>query len=177
MDPTHSDVKENGSDRSAGKGRGKQTRYEKSWYGVNKNTEYRGRKSDVDKAATVKKTGLVVSEGKVKGKTVQVLRDQGCTTVLVKRTSMVPKSQFTRKKVKQQLANGMKVTCPEALITVETLYYCGETIAACMKRPVYDLVIGNIEGVNDGRNEAVNAVVTRSQSLVEGGKKQVNLKI
>ncbi|KAK3883863.1 hypothetical protein Pcinc_011831 [Petrolisthes cinctipes] len=46
-----------------------------------------------------------------------------------------------------------------------------------MKRPVYDLVICNVEGVYNKRNEIVNAVVTRSQSLVEGGKKQVNLKI
>lgn len=141
-----------------------------------KNKDNRGRKGDVDKAAAVKTTGLVVDEGTVEGNAVQVLRDQGCTTVLVKR-ALVPKTRLTGKQVKLQMANGMMVTCPEALINVVTPYYSGETLAACMKRPVYDLVIGNVEGVNDDGDETVNAVVTRSQSQVEGSKKVVNLRI
>ena len=42
-----------------------------------------------------------------------MLRDQGCTTVLV-RLSLVPSSQLSGRKVAVQMANGTVDVCPEA---------------------------------------------------------------
>ena len=45
------------------------------------------------------------------------------------------------------------------------------TTAVCMKSPIYDLIIGNIQGVHDdiGSQEALQAVQTRSQAKASKG--------
>ena len=44
------------------------------------------------------------------------------------------------------LADGTTNQYKVAHITVDTPYYKGELEAVCMKRPLYDLIIGNILG-------------------------------
>ena len=105
---------------------------------------------------------------------VEVLRDQGCTTVLVKE-SLVPKYKFTGNKVQVVMANGMKFKYPEAMINVNTPFYVGETLAACLKTPIYDLVIGQIEGATNGDKVEISAVTTRQQK--DQIKRQPKLKV
>ncbi|XP_042878233.1 uncharacterized protein LOC122257193 [Penaeus japonicus] len=83
-------------------------------------------------AAFANKHGrLNVAKGEVEGVAVEVLRDQGCDTVLVK-TSLVPRCKFTE-------------------------------VSACLENPVYDLVIGQVEGVRQDETVKLGAVTTRQQ--------------
>ena len=61
-----------------------------------------------------------------------------------------------------------------AMVDVYTPYLCGRVKAFCMKTPVYDLIIGNVEGVRnvdapDPHWDAERcAVTTRRQAKTEG---------
>jgi len=105
---------------------------------------------------------LNVARGEVEGTSVNVLRDQGCDTVLVK-ASLVPRCKFTGRHVSVKMANGMVFTYPEANIQVKCPFYVGDALAACLESPVYDLVIGQVEGVRDGETVKLGAVTTRQQ--------------
>ena len=96
---------------------------------------------------------LNISRGKVEGVEVDVLRDSGCTIVVVKK-SLVPKSKFTGKESICLLANGLVYGYPEAIINVKSRYFTGKTRAICMPNPIVDLIIGLIDGSTDGKNEA-----------------------
>ena len=80
---------------------------------------------------------------------------------------------------------------PVAVIEVNTSYFIGKTEALCMPKPVYDLVLGNIQGVRSadnpetdwncqptiakGKTMEANAVETRAQKIKQ--KKQDTLKV
>ena len=121
---------------------------------------------------------MPVREGYIGQVKVSVLRDSGCNSVIVKE-GLVQKEQLTGKSLHCTLADGTKRKFPVAVIKVNTPYFKGQVEALCMPRPVYDLVIGNIEGVRAAdqpdknwrdHNESkatetgvVNAVQTRAQ--------------
>ena len=88
---------------------------------------------------------MPVSEGTIDGKSVTVLRDTGCSTVVVRR-SLVPDDKLTGQEQRCVLIDGTIRRTPVAKIYVST-YYSGLTTAVCMKNPIYDLIIGNVEGV------------------------------
>ncbi|XP_037790572.1 uncharacterized protein LOC119585923 [Penaeus monodon] len=92
---------------------------------------------------------LMIARGKVEGVRVDVFRDPGCTTVLVK-DSLVPRSKFTGRMVDIRMANNMVFKYPEAFIYVDTPFFTGNSLAACLPDPIYELVIGAIEGSTDG---------------------------
>lgn len=131
-----------------------------------------------DKAAVAKGLGkLKIAKGTVEGKKVDVLRDPGCTTVLVKE-SLVPKGKFTGNTIRVTLANRMEFDYPEAKISMDTPFFVGESFAACLKTPICDLVIGEIEGATDGKVKSeVSAVTTRQQSRSEQTKLTPKLKV
>lgn len=135
------------------------------------------KKLDSEKAAVATNCRLIVSDGKVEGKDVKVLRDQGCTTVIVRR-SLVPKSKFTGREVELTMANGMNFKYPEVEISVQTPYYSGITLAACIDNPVYDLIVGQIDGVRSvGEGSEVSAAVTRQRSKQARDEPNVKLKV
>lgn len=99
------------------------------------------------------------------------------TTVLVKE-SLVPKCKFTGNKIKVVMANGRKFTYPEARITMNIPFFVGDTLAACLKSPLFDLVIGQIDGVTNGVvNIDVGAVTTRQEARNEQTKSAPKLKV
>ena len=91
---------------------------------------------------------MPVKEGTVEGKTVNVLRDTGCSTVVVRR-SLVPDNKLTGHEERCILIDGTIRRTPVAEIHIETPYYTRMTTAVRMKRPIYDLIVGNIQGVHD----------------------------
>ncbi|XP_068240734.1 uncharacterized protein [Palaemon carinicauda] len=124
-------------------------------------------KGATEKAAVVGHGGkLMVDKGTVEGVEVNVFRDPGCTTVLVKR-ALVPKHKFTGKHVDLKMANNQVFRYPEAIVDVVSPYFTGETLAACMPDPIYDLVIGAIDGSTDGLSTEVSAVTTRLQNQMQ----------
>ena len=97
-----------------------------------------------------------------------VLRDTGCTSVLVKRNFVNPDQYTGKYAVLRMVDNSMKAV-PTATIHVDTPYYTGDVEAMCMPDVVCDLIIGNVEGAKDpGDLKEINpeacAAVTRAQA-------------
>ena len=88
---------------------------------------------------------LPTAIGTVNGKEVRVLRDTGCTGVVVRR-SLVSDGQMLNKQSGVTLINNYKQRCPVARINVDCPFFRGTTDALCIDDPAHDLVIGNIEG-------------------------------
>ncbi|XP_033728194.1 uncharacterized protein LOC117317492 [Pecten maximus] len=88
---------------------------------------------------------MPVVEGVVGSQRVSVLRDTGCSGVVVKR-SLVTEDQMTGEVRACTLADGSSLKVPTATVVVDTPYYVGPVVAWCMETPVYDLILGNIDG-------------------------------
>ena len=88
---------------------------------------------------------LPTAIGTVNCKEVRVLRDTGCTGVVVRR-SLVSDGQMLNKKSGVTLINNYKQRCPMARINIDCPFFRGSTDALCIEDPAHDLVIGNIEG-------------------------------
>ena len=88
---------------------------------------------------------LPTAVGTVNGKEVRVLRDTGCTGVVVRR-SLVSDGQMLNKQSGVTLINNYKQRCPMARINIDSQFFRGSTDALCIDDPAHDLVIGNIEG-------------------------------
>ena len=78
------------------------------------------------------------------GKGVRVLRDTGCTGIVVRR-DLVSYEQMLGKELDVTLINESKLKYPVAHISVECPFFHGITEALCMEDTLYDLVIGNID--------------------------------
>ena len=84
-------------------------------------------------------------EGMIGGQRVKVLRDTGCSGVVVKKR-LVEKGQLTgERKIIARIDNTV-VEVPVAKIEVKTPYFSGKVDAMCLEDALYDLVIGNIQG-------------------------------
>ncbi|CAN7948864.1 unnamed protein product, partial [Ixodes hexagonus] len=88
---------------------------------------------------------MPVVRGEVGGRAVTVLRDSGCNTVVVKR-DLVPDHKLTGASSPVFLLDRTVKYLPEAEIDVRTPYFTGRLTAKCMDNPLYDLVLGNVEG-------------------------------
>ena len=88
---------------------------------------------------------LPTAIGTVNGKEIRVLRDTGCTGVVVRR-SLVSDGQMLNKQSGVTLVNNYKQRCPMARINIDCPFFRGSTDALCIDDPAHDLVIGNIEG-------------------------------
>ncbi|XP_064468579.1 uncharacterized protein LOC135380569 [Ornithodoros turicata] len=95
--------------------------------------------------------GMPVRRGKIKGQEISVLRDTGSNTVVV-RKSLVSEDEMTGTKSPVYLVDGTIRVLPEAIIVVQTPFYCGEVVAKCTEEPLYDLILGNICNVREADN-------------------------
>ncbi|PIK56830.1 hypothetical protein BSL78_06232 [Apostichopus japonicus] len=97
------------------------------------------------------KERMPVVEGYLKGRKVSVLRDSGCSGVIVRR-DLISNDQLTGVDQLCVLIDGTVRKIPEANVAVDTPFFTGSLKALCMKRPVYDLIIGNVPGVRGPEN-------------------------
>ena len=88
---------------------------------------------------------LPTAIGTLNGKEVRVLRDTGCTGVVVRR-SLVSDGQMLSKQSGVTLINNYKQRCPLAHINIDCPFFRGSTDELCIDDLAHDLVIGNIEG-------------------------------
>jgi len=88
---------------------------------------------------------MPVSDGLLEDQPVKVLRDSGCTTVVVRR-SLVPEDKLTGQEERCVLIDGTVRRTPVAQIHLETPYYTGTTKAVCMNNPLFDVIVANIPG-------------------------------
>ena len=98
---------------------------------------------------------MPVKDGWCSGKKVTVLRDTGCSTVVV-RSSLVSKEQLTGEKTMCVLIDGTVRRAPVANIYVESPYLSGKVRAVCMEQPLYDIIIGNVDGAKDPEDDSTN---------------------
>jgi len=87
---------------------------------------------------------MPAAKGTVEGKPATVLRDTGCSSIVVRR-SLLP-DKLTGQEALCILIDGTIRRTPVAEILVDTPYYRGLTTAVCMTNPIYDLIIGNVKG-------------------------------
>ena len=88
---------------------------------------------------------MPIAKGTLFDHTVCVLRDTGCSTVMVRR-SLVPDSCLTRETVICGLIDGTPRRNTVARVSVDTPFLKDEVkaICTCMSSPMYDLIIGNV---------------------------------
>jgi len=84
--------------------------------------------------------------GWIGDRNVSVLRDTGCSTVVIKR-SLVDNNQLTGAEETCVLIDDTVRKTPVAEVEVNTPYYQGKVRTVCMRDPLYDVIIGNISGV------------------------------
>ena len=88
---------------------------------------------------------MPVVKGRVGVKTVDVLRDTGCSGIVVKK-NLVSEDQFTGDFNVMLLIDNTARKVPIARITVDTPYLKGQVEAQCLPDAIYDLIISNVPG-------------------------------
>ncbi|KAH7961843.1 hypothetical protein HPB52_012636 [Rhipicephalus sanguineus] len=97
---------------------------------------------------------LPVRRGFLESQPVSVLRDTGCNTVVV-RHSLIPREKMTGTTSPVFLLDRTIRYLPEAIVFLDTPFFTGLARVKCMRDPLYDVVLGNIEGArppNDPTN-------------------------
>ena len=111
-------------------------------------------------------------QGFVGEKPVEVLRDTGCSGVIVSK-DLVPESAYTGRSQTMVTVDYSSRVVPEVKVSIDTPYYKGEVLALCVEKPLVGLIIGNIPGARERNNPDINwvpalAVQTRAQARREG---------
>ena len=111
-------------------------------------------------------------QGFVGEKPVEVLRDTGCSGVIVSK-DLVPESAYTGRSQTMVMVDYSSRVVPEVKVSIDTPYYKGEVLALCVEKPLLGLIIGNIPGARKRNNPDINwvpalAVQTRAQAKREG---------
>ena len=111
-------------------------------------------------------------QGFVGEKPVEVLRDTGCSGVIVSK-DLVPASAYTGRSQTMVMVDYSSRVVPEVKVSIDTPYYKGEVLALCVEKPFVGLIIGNIPGARERNNPDINwvpalAVETRAQARREG---------
>ena len=100
-------------------------------------------------------TVMPVLIGLVNGQSVNVLRDTGCSGIVVKQELVEP-NQFTDRIQACMLINGEIIKVPIVKITIDSPYLTKTVEAMCMKNPIYDLVVGNVEDARPPDDPNIN---------------------
>ena len=101
---------------------------------------------------------MPVTEGRLGEIKISVLRDTGCSGVVVGKC-LIDTDQLTGVEQTCMLADGSKIKNPMTEVSIET----HKTEAWCMDNPIYDLIISNIKNQTGEPQWTVNAVQTRHQ--------------
>ena len=119
---------------------------------------------------------LPTAVGTVNGKEVRVLRDTGCTGVVVRR-SLVSDGQMLNKQSGVTLINNYNQRCPMARINIDSPFFRGTTDALCIDDPAHDLVIGNIEGSKFPDMTHFSSGVNRNKKRSKKSRKNRKVKV
>ena len=90
---------------------------------------------------------LPVRKGAIGDREVDVLRDTGCSTAVV-RTSFVTDREYTGERRKCVLIDGTMREFETAKLAVSTPFLTGQLEALVMQNPLCDLIIGNVPGAS-----------------------------
>ena len=119
---------------------------------------------------------MPVVKGRDGEKSVDLLRDTGCSGIVVKR-KLVPEDQFAGDFNVMLLIDNTARKVPIVKIDVDTPYLKGRVEAQCFPDPIYDLVIGNVSGARAAYDpdpswkdhvQEARTLTTRSQAKKSG---------
>ena len=79
---------------------------------------------------------------------VSILRDTGCTAVVI-RSSLITPEQYTGETKRMIKIDNTVLHVPVAICVINTPFLSGQIEALCVVNPVCDLIIGNVEGVHE----------------------------
>ena len=111
---------------------------------------------------------LSVYNGTVHGKTVNVLRDSGCTGVVI-RKELVDPNEFTGEMQSLLTIDRTLLRVPTAKVFVDTPLFTGTVLALCIVDPICDLIIGNIDGIHEPE-------VVKVTEIMNGNIDEINVK-
>jgi len=113
-----------------------------------------------------KDSNIPVADGLLKMQPVRVLRDTGCSTVIVRR-SLILDEKLTGQEERCILIDGTVRRTPVAQVSTDTPYFTGTSTAVCMDTPLYDVIIGNIPGTTDPTTSQPASVVQNRSPVKE----------
>ena len=90
------------------------------------------------------KDNLPVLSGKVGDKKVEVLRDTGCSGVIIIKRESVDEADFIGKMGRIMTVDRTLKRAPMAKVKVDTPFYVGTVEALCLQDSLFDLIIGNV---------------------------------
>ena len=96
-------------------------------------------------------------QGFVGEKQLEVLRDTGCSGVIVSK-DLVPESAYTERSHTMVMVDYSSRVVPEVNVSINTPYYKGEVLALCVEKPSVGLIVGNIPGARERNNPDINWV-------------------
>ncbi|KAL3856000.1 hypothetical protein ACJMK2_015197 [Sinanodonta woodiana] len=88
------------------------------------------------------------SEGLVNGVRASLFGDTDCNSVVVKQ-SLVRPDEYLGKTVSVRMMDNTAVQVTTVCVHIETPYWTGAVTACCVKQPLYELIICNVEGVEN----------------------------
>ena len=91
---------------------------------------------------------MPICQGFVGTQAVKVLRDTGCSGVVVKKSLVTPK-QYIGQTQRCIFIDGSVHAFPMAEIYLDTPFFTGHVSAVVIENPLYPLIVGNIKGVDD----------------------------
>ena len=108
---------------------------------------------------------LEVVEGYVGDQRVRVLKDSGCSGIVVNEKLVKP-DEFVGTHATMVLMNGSRVEVQRVKIKIDTPYVSGTVKAYSMKDCIYDLIVGSAKSVDKSMYpvDGVGAVTTRAQA-------------
>ena len=122
--------------------------------------------------STIGDAGLLVTdEALVNGEQVRFLRDTG-STVNVIRQDLVRPADYTGRQITIRLINGYIRSYPEAEADVRCPYYTGRLSVVAMKKPVYDLILGQTPEILAGKESLQRHRTATTPSNVGGPSRQ-----
>ena len=80
------------------------------------------------------------------GQPVKVLRDTGCTGMIVDRALISDSMVIPGKSGSLQMVDHIVIDVPLANVYLDSPYYKGHCKVMCVSSPVYPLIIGNMRG-------------------------------
>ena len=114
-------------------------------------------------------TNMPISKGRLNKKDVTVMRDSGCTCIVVKK-NLVAKSCLSGKTTKVCLADGRIISAPLADVYLKSPYLSGKVSVVLMENLLHYVIIGNVSGakcpgihVHNNSSAKVAAMETRNR--------------
>ena len=124
----------------------------------------------------IERSGMPVTNGIVNGTVARVLRDSGCSSVVIRR-SLVPDEQLTGEEKSCVLVDGTIRIAPVAQVKLDTPCYVGWAYALCMTDPIYDVILGNIDNVRSPNDPDVNWQVRKIPEILTTDQSYEDMKI